>query len=64
MDPHEQSEYCEVVVISFTETEIENLEIYANHMFDMVERGITITLNETLILDTLAEYGEEGREDE
>ena len=61
--PEEQAEFVEIICVSFTETEIEHLEIYAQHAFTWVEQGKPFELASNLILDTLTMF-EEGSDDE
>lgn len=64
MRPEEQKAFVEVVYLSFTEDEIENLEIYADHMFDMVERGVAFSQNNPLVTEWLEKFMKKGRDDE
>lgn len=53
MTPNEICAWIEIVFASFTEDEIEQLEIFAERYFDWVKRGVLIHLPPRLILDVL-----------
>jgi hypothetical protein len=59
MSPEEQTEYAEVICLSFTEREIEVLEKFSNFHFDLVDAGMAFEMADYIILDELAKEKEE-----
>ena len=52
-------DWCEIICLSFKDNEIEQLENFAERMFELVSAGSEVTLPNSLLLDALAAY-EEG----